>query len=436
MKLKTKLENLSSVKKKLFIEISAGDAEAEFAKASNQYRKQVQIPGFRPGKAPLELIKSRFKEELKGEVYKKLVPDAYEQAIKKRSLAPVGQPEIDNLEGEEGAPLKFEAVFEIKPEIELPDYKGLKLEVPAGGVTDEDVEKRLEELREAHAELVAVEDRPIQDKDMITVDMKGVYVDVAEGDADQEDIVKEGLTVKIGDERTLPEFTENLRGLNIGEEAAFEVEYTADYPAEELAGRKVKYQVEVIDIKAPELPELNDEFIKGLGDYESLEKFREELKADMVKHHDQARENQVRNLVIDKLIESSEFEIPSQMVENRIDDRLRDFASNLISQGISPERADLDWAVYRESMRKDAERDVRATLLLEKIAEAEEISISQEEVNKEVDTLAETYNQPAARIRQLLAREGNLEGLRDDLKRRKVFDSIIDEAEIVEVDQD
>jgi trigger factor len=124
------------------------------------------------------------------------------------------------------------------------------------------------------------------------------------------------------------------------------------------------------------------------------------------------------------------------MVENRIDDRLRDFASNLISQGISPERADLDWAVYRESMRKDAERDVRATLLLEKIAEAEEISISQEEVNKEVDTLAETYNQPAARIRQLLAREGNLEGLRDDLKRRKVFDSIIDEAEIVEVDQD
>lgn len=432
MKLKTKLESLSPVKKKLFIEISSEDAEGEFAKSATEFRQYARIPGFRPGKAPMQLIKSRFKEDIKSEVYKKLVPDAYEQAIKKRSLKPVGQPELDSLEGEEGEALTFEALFEVKPEIELPDYKGLKLEVPPTSVTDEDVDKRLEEVQMAHAELVSVEDRPVQDKDVVTIDMKGNYVDEKAEDTESVAIEKEGLTVTIGDERTLPEFTENLSGLNIGEEASFEVEYEANYPAEELAGRKVSYRAEITDIKAPELPELNDDFIKGLGDYESLEKFREELKDEMVKTSDQNRENQIRNSVIDKLVEASEFEIPSQMLESRLDGMLKDFAGRLMSQGVNPEMADLDWSAYRESMRKDAERDVRATLLLEQIAAKEEITVDKEEIDKEVENLAETYNQPVARVRQLLVKEGNLEGLKDDLKRRKVFDLIIEASEIVD----
>ena len=430
MKLKTKLDNLSSVKKKLSIEISAEDAGAEFAKASNEFRKYANIPGFRPGKAPMQLIKSRFKEDLKGEVYKKLVPEAYEQAIKKRSLKPVGQPELDNLEGDEGEALSFEAVFEVNPEIELPEYKGLKLEVPENEVTDEDVDKRLEELRESHAQLVAVEDRPAQDKDVVTVDMKGSYTDDKSKGAEEEAIAKEGLTVTIGDERTLKEFTENLSGLNIGEEANFEVEYESGYPAAELAGRKVSYTVEVTDIKTPELPELDDDFVKELGEYESLEKFREELKSELVKGRNQDRENQIRNAVIDKLIESSEFEIPSVSVESRIDNMLQDFAGRLMSQGISPERADLDWGAYRESMRPEAERDVRATLLLERIAEEEKIEVDKNEVDEEIKNLSETYNQPVAKIRQLLVKDGNLEGLKNDLQRRKVFESIIEAAEI------
>jgi len=432
MKLKTKLENLSPVKKKLFIEISSQDAESEFAKSATEFRQHARIPGFRPGKAPMQLIKSRFKEDIRSEVYKKLVPDAYEQAIKKRSLKPVGQPELDSLKGEEGEALTFEAFFEVKPEIELPEYKGLKLEVPPASVTDEDVDKRLEEVQMAHAELAAVDDRPSQDKDVVTIDMKGTYIDDKAEDSESVAIEKEGLTVTIGDERTLPEFTENLSGLNIGEEASFEVEYEDNYPAEELAGRKVSYQAEITDIKAPELPELNDEFIKGLGDYESLEKFREELKNEMIKTSDQNRKNQIRNAVIDKLVEASDFEIPSQMLESRLDGMLKDFAGRLMSQGVNPEMADLDWSAYRESMRSDAERDVRATLLLEQIAAEEEITVDKEEVDKEVENLAETYNQPVARVRQLLVKEGNLEGLKDDLKRRKVFDSIIEASEIVD----
>ncbi len=430
MKLKTNLENISTVKKKLLIEISAKDAADEFAKAANEFRKFASIPGFRPGKAPMQLIKSRFKEEMKSEVYKKLVPDAYEQAIKKRSLEPVGQPDLDNLSGEEGEAIKFEAVFEVKPEIELPEYKGLKLAVPENEVTDADVDKRLEELRESNAQLASVDDRPVQDKDVVVIDMKGAYVDDKGEESDQEAISKEGLTVTIGDERTLKEFTDNLTGLNIGEEAAFTVEYEKEYPAKELAGRKVSYKIEVTDIKAPELPTLNDEFVKGLGDYESLEKFREELKSEMIKSSVKDRENQIRNAVIDQLIEASNFEIPSVLVESRIDDRLKDFAGRLLSQGISPERVDIDWAAYRESMRPDAEKDVRATLLLEQIAEKEEITASKEEVDKEVETLAETYSQPVEKVRQLLIKDGNLDGLKQDIKRKKVFDSIIEGSKI------
>ena len=430
MKLKTKLENISSVKKKLLVEISAKDAGEEFAKAANEFRKFANIPGFRPGKSPMQLIKSRFKEDMKSEVYKKLVPEAYEQAIKKRSLKPVGQPDLDNLTGEEGEAVKFEAVFEVKPEIEIPEYKGLKLVVPETEVTDADVDKRLDELRESHAQLVAVEDRPIQDKDVVVIDMKGSYADDKEGGSWEEAISKDGLTVTVGDERTLKEFTDNLTGLNIGEEAAFDVEYAKDYPAEELADRKVSYKVEVTDIKAPELPELSDEFVKELGEYESLEKFREELKSEMIKGRNQDRENQIRNAVIDKLIEGSEFEIPSALVESKIDERLKDFAGRLLSQGISPEKVDIDWAAYRESMRPDSERDVRATLLLEQIAEKEGIAVSKEEVDKEIETLSETHSQPVEKVRQLLVKDGNLEGLKKDILRRKVFDSIIEESEI------
>ena len=430
MKLKTKLENISSVKKKLLVEISAKDAGEEFAKAANEFRKFANIPGFRPGKSPMQLIKSRFKEDMKSEVYKKLVPEAYEQAIKKRSLKPVGQPDLDNLTGEEGEAVKFEAVFEVKPEIEIPEYKGLKLVVPETEVTDADVDKRLDELRESHAQLVAVEDRPIQDKDVVVIDMKGSYADDKEGGSWEEAISKDGLTVTVGDERTLKEFTDNLTGLNIGEEAAFDVEYAKDYPAEELADRKVSYKVEVTDIKAPELPELSDEFVKELGEYESLEKFREELKSEMIKGRNQDRENQIRNAVIDKLIEGSEFEIPSALVESKIDERLKDFAGRLLSQGISPEKVDIDWAAYRESMRPDSERDVRATLLLEQIAEKEGIAVSKEEVDKEIEALSETYSQPVEKVRQLLVKDGNLEGLKKDILRRKVFDSIIEESEI------
>ncbi|MFH1965601.1 MAG: trigger factor [Acidobacteriota bacterium] len=430
MKLKTKLENISSVKKKLLVEISAEDAGDEFAKATNEFRKFANIPGFRPGKAPMQLIKSRFKEDLKSEVYKKLVPEAYEQAKKKRSLKPVGQPDLDNLTGEEGETVKFEAVFEVKPEIEIPEYRGLKLVVPETEVTDADVDKRLDELRESHAQLVAVEDRPIQDKDVVVIDMKGSYADDKEGGSGEEAISKDDLTVTVGDERTLKEFTDNLMGLNIGEEAAFDVEYAKDYPAEELADRKVSYKVEVTDIKAPELPELNDEFVKELGEYESLEKFREEIKSEMIKGRNQDRENQIRNAVIDKLIEGSEFEIPSALVESKIDERLKDFAGRLLSQGISPEKVDIDWAAYRESMRPDSERDVRAALLLEQIAEKEGIAVSKEEVDKEIETLSETYSQPVEKVRQLLVKDGNLEGLKKDIQRRKVFDLIIKESEI------
>lgn len=430
MKLKTKLENISSVKKKLLVEISAKDAGDEFAKAANEFRKFANIPGFRPGKAPMQLIKSRFKEDLKSEVYKKLVPEAYEQAIKKRSIKPVGQPDLDNLTGEEGEAVKFEAVFEVNPEIEIPEYKGLKLVIPETEVTDADVDKRLDELRESHAQLVTVEDRPIQDKDVVVIDMKGSYADDKEGGSGEEAISKDGLTVTVGDERTLKEFTDNLTGLNIGEEAAFDVEYAKDYPAEELADRKVSYKVEVTDIKAPDLPELSDEFAKELGEYESLEKFREELKSELIKGRNQDRENQIRNAVIDKLIEASEFEVPSALVESKIDERLKDFAGRLLSQGISPEKVDIDWAAYRESMRPDSERDVRATFLLEQIAEKEEIAVSKEEVDKEIEALSETYGQPVEKVRQLLVKDGNLEGLKKDIQRRKVFDSIIEESEI------
>src|SRR5690606_6066054 len=301
--------------------------------------------GFRPGKAPLGLIKRRFGSDIRSEVIQSLLPESYEQAVREKAVKPLGQPELENIEYEEGKPLTYEAKIEIIPEIKLPDYRGLEVEVPALEVTDKDVEERLEALRKENATLQAVEDRAVAEGDFVTIDLSGEYV-LAEGEdhGHQHDpIDEEDVQVHVGDEHTHAAFNENLPGMNIGEEKTFEVEYGKDYPEKRLAGHKVRFRVEVTDIKQEVLPELNDEFAKDLGEHDSLESLKAELRAELEGGASRRKEELTKQKVVEKLTELAQFEVPNVLVEERLDQRLRDLAYNIAYQGVDPSRANINW---------------------------------------------------------------------------------------------
>lgn len=431
MEIRVDLEDISTVEKKLKVVVPAEDTSREFERIARDFKKQARLPGFRPGKAPLGLIKRRFSNDIRTEVIQSLLPESYEQAVREKAVKPLGQPELENIECEEGKPLTYEAKIEITPEIKLPDYRGLRVEVPAQVATDKEVEERLEALREENATLQAVEDRPVAEGDFVTIDLKGEYVLAEEGHGHQHDpINEEDVQVHVGDEQTHSAFNENLPGMNIGEEKTFEVEYEKDYPEKRLAGHRVRFRVEVTDIKRQVLPELNDEFARDLGEHDSLESLKEELRAELEARITRQKEELTRQKVVQKLTDLVPFEVPKVLIEERLDKRLRDLAYNMAYQGVDPSRAKINWQKVREEIRPEAEQDVRAGLILGEVARQEGIDVSTEEIEEEIARMVKNTEQPEEKIRQYLLQNGRMEGLKSELLRRKALDLIMEHARI------
>jgi len=430
MDIQVELEEIGSVKRKLSIEIPAAAATAEFDRVARDFKKHANLPGFRRGKAPLQLIKRRFEADIRGEVLQKLVPESYEQAIKSRDLQPLGQPNLENLVAREGEPLVFDALIEVKPEITLPKYKGLSVKVESPAVEDADVEKELEQLRERNAQLVSVGDRPAKAGDFVTVSLKGEYRDEDPQGAASEPISEEGVVVQLGEEQTHKAFNEALMGVKEGDEKGFDVDYAEDYPEKKLAGRKLRFSAQVTEIKCKELPELNDEFAKDLREYETIEELRGKIREALEEAGARNHENELRKALVAKINESVDFEIPDVLVEERMNDRLRDLAANVVSQGIDPSRSNIDWRKLREDMKPDVLDEVRTRMVLEEIAEREGVEVSKQDLDEEMDRMADSMRQPREKVTQYFLQENRLEGLRADILRQKALGIIRETAKV------
>ena len=430
MNIRVELEEIGSIKRKLNVEIPAEIASKEFERVARDFRKHASLPGFRRGKVPLQLIKRRFAGDIRGEVLQKLVPESYEQAIKDQELKPLGQPNLENLTANEGDPLSFEARFEVKPEFDLPKYKGLSIKVENRPVIDEDVDEELEKLREKNSQLVSVEDRVAREDDYVTVDMKGEYLDEVTMDETSEPISEEGVVVHIGDEQTHKAFSEAVVGVKVGEEKTFEVDYAEDYPEKKLAGRRLRFTAKVGEIKRKELPELNDDFAKDLREYETLAELRVKIEETLEETRAKDHENEVRKALVKKLNESVDFEVPDVLVEGRMDERLRDLAANVVSQGIDPSRSNIDWKQIREDMRSDVVEEVRTRLVLEEVVQQESIDVSREELDGEIDRLAESMGQPREKVAQYFQQENRMDGFQADLLRQKALGIIRETAKV------
>jgi trigger factor len=424
----------ATCKREIELEIPAENVQKATEKVARDIARVARIPGFRPGKAPVTLIRRRFAQDIEGEVVQSLVPEYLEKALDEKKLVPVTRPEVDKVEFKEGEPLKFRAVFEVLPEFELGDYKNLDVNVEAVEVGDAQVDKALDEMRDRAATFVPVEGRAAKDGDYAVIKLMGTPV--GGGDPVQAD----SILCHIGAEETLESFTENLRGASTGETKRFRSEYPKDYPDAKLAGKTYDYVIEVLGIKEKKLPELNDEFVKDAmagqaqgserNGITTLAELRQKIRQNLDAAKEQRESAQAREKILELLVKRHDFPVPEALIENQLDVRLERVVRSLVAQGVDPRAVDVDWVSLRRRQHDRAVDDVKAELLLDRIATTEKIEATDEDVEKEIAAVAERSGESATALRARLTKQGALDRMKSKLRSDKTIEWLYRTAHI------
>jgi trigger factor len=406
----------ATCRRELELEIPAEDVQKAVERVAREFARVARVPGFRPGKAPVTLIRRRFAEDIKSEVLQSLLPEKIEQAVTEQKLTPVTRPKVDKVDFPEAGPVKFRASFEVLPEFELGKYKELEIEVEALEITDADVDKTLQEMRERSATFVPVEGRALGDGDFAQIKLLGTPA----GGGDP--LQAENVMCHIGSEETLPVFTENLRGAKVGDHKNFEVKYPEDYPDPKLAGKAYNYAVEVVAVKEKKLPDLNDDFAKEVSEAASLEDLRAKIRQSLEAARNQRQQDQAKEKILAALVAAHEFPVPEAMVEHQMDARLERVVRSLAAQGVDPRAVNVDWVSMRKRQRDRALEDMKAELILDRIATAETIDATEEEVEKEIASLAERSGESATALRARLTKQGSLDRMKSKLRSDKTLE--------------
>jgi trigger factor len=418
----------ATCKRELELEIPAENVTKATEKVARDLARVARVPGFRPGKAPVTLIRRRFAEDIQGEVLQSLVPEYLEKALDEKKLVPVTRPAVDKVDFKEGEPLRFRAVFEVLPEFELGDYKNLAVNVDAIETGDAQVDATIENIRERAATFVPVEGRAAQDGDYVLIKLTGMPV--GGGDPVQAD----NILCHIGAEETLESFTENLRGTNSGETKKFRSQYPDDYPDQKLAGKAYDYTVEVQGIKEKKLPELNDEFAKDAagekGAFSTLAEMRKIVLKDLEAAKEDQQQTQGHEKLLEALVKLHDFPVPEALVEHQMNVRLERSVRSLTAQGVDPRAVNIDWVALRNHQRERAVDDVKAELLIDRIADAEKIDATDEEVEKEINALAEHSGESATALRARLTKQGVLDRMKSKLRSDKTIEWLYRNARI------
>jgi trigger factor len=411
-------ETPSSTKREIQVEIPAAQVARETEALIQKYQKMARIPGFRRGHVPASVIRQRFSEDIKTEVVEALVPKAFRQEASKLGLIPVSQPQVSDLHLHDGEPLKFKATFEVMPEIKAEGYKELRAEKPTVTVTDEEVNQSLDSVREQRATYTSVEGRPLADGDFAQVALDG-----QPKSGDGKPVHMDDIMVEIAGKNTMPEFTENLRGASPGDERTFEVTYAQDATEQRLAGQTFTYTVKVLAVKQKALPELNDDFAKELGEFTNLEEVRKQIRDSMEADRTHAAEHDAKEKLVAELVKRNDFEVPEALVERQIDLRLERGLRALAAQGMrSEDIKKMDFNRLRAGQRDQALQEVKASLLLEKVADQENIAVPDEDVEREIAALATQSKQTVDEIRARLTRDGAVDRIRNRIRSEKTLD--------------
>lgn len=420
--MKTEIVDVNETRKNLRVEIPQDVVDAEIDRITRDYSRKARVPGFRPGKAPSRVIKQRYKDQILHDVVHDLIPRAVDDALRERGVEAVDTPDIRDVTVDEGQPLTFTASFDTVPSFDPGDYTTVALKRTSSKVEEEAVDLAMQRLRDRAARFEPVEGRGVDHGDTVTVDLRRV----AGGKPD----THEDVSVELGAKANPPGFDEQLLGLEVGATKSFDIHYPSDYAIAELAGTDVSYTVTVKGIKQRILPELDDEFAKDLGDFETLAALRARVREDLEHEAQHAAERDVRADLMKQLAARVPFEVPPSLIEREIDRRLEEFAHRLIEQNLDPRQAGIDWQAFRESQRDVAREAVAGAIVLDEVARREQLDVTGEEIDREVGRYAERTGRTPAAVRARLEKEGGISRVSAGLRREKSIDFLMARATI------
>ena len=420
--MKTEFTDVSDTQKTLTIEIPSDIVDAEINRVAKGYSREARLPGFRPGKVPATVIKQRFRDQILHDVMHGLIPRAVDEALQERGIEPVDTPNIKDVDLKEGQPLKFTAAIETVPPFDPGDLSTLTASRPSTAIGEEAVDEMLQRLRDRAAKMEPVEGRPVADGDT-------VVLDVERQDAEGSD-KHENVSIQLGSPANPPGFDAHLVGLSPGDAKTFSVHFPEDYAVKEMANTDVTYSVTVKDVRHRVLPELDDEFAKDLGEFDSLAALRERVRTDLQEEATENATRQVRTEILKQLAERVTFELPGSLVEREIDRRIEEFARQLMQQNVDPRQAGIDWKQFREAQREPARAAVASALVLDEIARRESLTVTAEDVDKEIEQFALRAGRTPAALRAQLEKEGGVGRLTAGLRREKAVDLALSRARI------
>jgi trigger factor len=432
--MKTELKDISSTLKQIDVEIEPEVVRSAYDRISDRYAKLANVPGFRPGHAPRGVVRTRFKDQIRSEVLRELLPEAVQKAIDEHELEPLGEPQLDletaaGLEPLGEKPISFHVNVEVLPDIALGKYKGIEVARRTRPVEDEDVDRVIENLREGSASLEPVENRGAQLGDTVTANFHGKFLDEPES----EPINAEDVEVVLGGEGVVPEITNNLLDIKPDDEKTFRVSYPADFSSKGLAGKQVEYTVKVNALRLKELPEVDDEWAQSLGDeIESLVDLRAKVRADLESQAKNEAEGKMRADLVRQLVEAHAFELPDRLVQHQTEHRLESVVRDMMGQGIDPRNPKLDWEKARDSLKEQAGYDLRGSLLLDRIAGEEKIDVSQQEIDDEINAIADASRQSPEQVRAILTKQGGERSIAGRLRNRKALDFLVANANVTD----
>ena len=422
-----KVENLEKNMAKLTIEVSAEEFEKACEKAYQKNKNKINVQGFRKGKAPRNVIEKMYGAAVFYEdAANELMPDAYAEAAKESGLDIVSRPEIDIVQIEKGKTFIFTAEVAVKPEVELGQYKGVEVEKAPVEVTDAEVEAELNRVREQNSRMITVDDRAIAEGDLANIDYEGFCDGVPfAGGKD------EGYDLAIGSHSFIDTFEDQLIGKNIGDEVEVNVTFPTEYHAAELAGKPAMFKVKVNGIKVKELPELDDDFAQDVSEFDTLDEYKNDLKATLLERKEKDAKAVKEEAVIDKIIEDAKMEIPEPMITNTVAQMAEDFAQRIQAQGLSIEQyfqfTGMNANTFMENLKPQALKRIQSRLVLEAVVKAEGLTASEEEVNKEISNMAEMYQMEVDKLMELVG-EDEKKAMAEDVAVQKALDLVVNAA--------
>jgi trigger factor len=414
-------EDLSPVQKTVEVEIPASVLSREADRVTNEFARQAKVPGFRPGKIPASVVRTRFAKEIQEEVVTRVLGATFRDAIKDKGLEPVGEPLLEHVDPFiDGAPMKYKARFEVKPVIELGEYRGIAIEEPKIEVTETDVDAMIERLRDQASSYRIETERPLEDGDFAVIEIASSGEDI--------EPKNDSGHFKLGEDTPLPELHDALRGKRAGDVASFDHTYDEQANQEEWRGKTVHHEVTLKEIRVQEKPEVNDEFAKSVGGWDTIAQMRETIEADIRKHREAEAQRFKRTQVGEQLLGAHHFDVPETLVEDELGKSLNNYARYLASQGVNLEEAQMDWRRIGEEFRPEAIKRVKRGLILEAIAKKENIEISDVEVDAEIRQAARQQDRDFADVKHHLKHDGGYESLRASLAQDRALELVLHEA--------